>query len=195
LNRWAFFALVIILFGNTGHAQKRGSQEMGGGLSFWSTTEKDSSESDLNLEGLWTVYFSRDFMFEFEPHLYLRYNPEKILLSGLFTGCLSKRLVDVSNLDRKGSAAWRRQYEGPAAGIYGSIGGGFWADRAEELGGGKIYIGPALAAAIGTHSPLGSLTKVRTKFQFAYLMPTPPLYNEPRTMFIVTIGFSVITRL
>ncbi|MBN1560585.1 hypothetical protein JW998_10060 [candidate division KSB1 bacterium] len=194
MNRWAFLAIIILL-GSSSHAQRRGSQEMGGGLSFWSVSEKDSSESNFNLDALWAVYFSRDFMFEMEPHVTLRFNPEKLVLSGLFTGSLSKRLIDVSNMDRKSSVGMQRQYERSTAGIYASVGGGLWAERSTDPDDEKIFVGPALAAGIGTHSALGSFTNVRTKFQIAYLLPAPPLHDEPRTMFTVTIGFGVITRL
>ncbi len=193
MNRWAYFIIAIILLGSSSHAQKRGSQEMGGGVSFWSIGEKDSSDSNFNIDGLWATYFSRDFLFEIEPHMTLRYAPEKMFISGLLTGGLAKRFVDMSNIDRRTSVS--KQYERTTAGIYGSIGGGWWVERSEKSEDEKIYIGPAIVIGIGTHTALGSLTKVRTKFQIVYLMPASPLHDEARTMFTVTIGFGVISRL
>lgn len=168
---------------------------MGGGFSFWSVSERDSAESNLDLSGLWATYFSRDFMFELEPHLTLRYAPDRLMLSGLLAGSLSKRMIDVSNIDRRSSTAWARRNEASTAGVYGSIGGGLWAERSEVIDDKKIYLGPALVVGIGTHTALGSLTKLRTKFQFAYLMPAPPLHDEARTMFTFAIGFGVISKL
>ncbi|MBN1466010.1 hypothetical protein JXA02_09625 [candidate division KSB1 bacterium] len=134
-------------------------------------------------------------MFELEPSITLRYYAENLSLSGLLAGSLSKRLIDVSNIDRRGSTAWGRKNERSTAGVYGSVGGGLWAERSEKIDDTKIYLGPALVVGIGTHTALGSLTKMRTKFQFVYLMATPPLHEEARTMFMVTVGFGVISRI
>lgn len=195
LNRLALFLMIILMMSTHVRPQKRSSQEMGGGFSFWSITEKDTAESYINLNGLWSYYMTNDFLFEIEPHASVRFSQEQVDLTGLLFGGVSKRLVDVSSVDRRSSSAWDRRHERTTAGIYGSLGGGIWAERAEEVEDERIYFGPAFAVGLGTHSALGSLTKLRTKFQFVYLMPTPPLYDEPRTMFTFTVGFSVVTKL
>jgi len=205
LLRRALIIIVIFVIYSESFAQKRGSQEMGLSVSFWSITENDSARSNFNLTGVFATYFTRDFLFEFEPMASIQIKPEKTELTGLIMAGLSKRIIDVSNMDRTSSTStWRRKNEHTTAGIYGSVSGGIWAERADPLifdpeegyiPDTKIYAAPALAVALGTHSALGSLTNIRTKFQFVYLMPRPPLHEEPRTMFTITVGFGVITRL
>ncbi len=203
--RRALFISFIVLFGTTCFAQKRGSQEMGLSVSFWSITENDSALSNMNLTGVFATYFTRDFLFEVEPILSAQFKPEKVELTALVMAGISKRIIDVSNIDRgSANSQWARQNERTTAGIYGSVSGGIWAERMDPLffdeeegwiPDTKIYAAPAIGVALGTHSSLGSLTKVRTKFQFVYLMPRPPLHEEPRTMFTITVGFGVITKL
>ena len=195
MKRWAFFIIVIFLLGSKSYAQKQGSQAMGGGLSFWSITENDTSESNLKIDGLWAHYITRDFLFEIEPNISVRFMPEKVELSGLIMGGLSKRIMDVSNIDRRKASARSRRRERTTAGIYGSISGGAWAERSDDITDKKIHLGPAVSVGLGTHSSLGSLTTIRTKFQYVYLMPSEPLHDESRTMFVVTVGFSVITKI
>jgi hypothetical protein len=197
--------VLSFLLGTTCFAQKRGSQEMGMSVSFWSIASGDSSVSNMNLTGVFATYLTRDFLFEFEPIVSAQFKPEKVELTGLLMAGVSKRIIDVSNIDNASSnSQWARKHERTTAGIYGSVSGGIWAERMdppmfdEEEGwirDTKIYAAPALGVALGTHSSLGSLTNVRTKFQLVYLMPRPPLYKEPRTMFTITVGFGVITRL
>lgn len=203
--RKALFLILIFLIGSTCFAQKRGSQEMGLAVSFWSITESDSSLSNLSLSGLFASYFTRDFLFELEPIVSAQFKPEKVELTGLVMAGVSKRIIDVSNIDRgSNSSAWARKNERTTAGIYGTVSGGIWAERMDPLiedpeegliPDTKIYAAPALGVALGTHSSLGSLTNVRTKFQFVYLLPKPPLHEDPRTMFTITVGFGVITKL
>lgn len=195
LNRWASFLLVILLFSATCFAQKRSSEEMGGGLSFWSVTETDTSIANLDLHVFWAKYFTRNFLFEIEPHATMRFEPDKVELTGLVLANLVKRLVDVSNIDRGTDTQWNRKYEKTTAGIYGSISGGLWAERADNIYNDQIYVGPALAVGVGTHSPLGSLTNIRSKFQYVYLLPAAPLHESPRSMITFTIGFGVITKI
>lgn len=187
--------MIILVASTLVVAQKRGSQEMGGGLSFWSITEKDTAESFINLIGVWSSFITNEFLFEIEPYASVRFSQKKVDLTGLLFAGVSKRLVDVSNIDRRSSTAWSRRHERTTAGVYGSLSGGIWAERAEEVEDERVYVGPAFGVGIGTHSSLGSLTKIRTKFQFVYLMPTPPLHDEPRTMFTVTVYFTVVSKL
>ncbi len=205
MRRTALFVTFILLLGTVCFAQKRGSQEMGLGLSFWSISGGDSSVSNLNITGVFASYLTRDFLFELEPIVSAQFKPEKVELTGLLMAGVSKRIVDVSNIDQGGGGSqWARRHEQTTAGIYGSVSGGIWAERMDPLmfdeengwiPDTKIYVAPALGVALGTHSSLGSLTKVRTKFQLVYLMPRPPIHKEPRTMFTINIGFGVITKL
>jgi hypothetical protein len=195
LYRIAYFVLLFLLLSTLALAQKRGSEEMGGGVSFWSVTENDSAKSDINVHALWARYIARDFMIEIEPYISARFEPYRVDLTGLLMGGVSKRIMDVSNVDRSSSSAWQRKHEQTTAGIYGSASGGIWAERSKDFHDKRIYAGPALSVGLGTHSSLGSLTKIRTKFQLVYLMPAPPLHEDPRTMFYVTVGFGVITKL
>ncbi len=204
MNRKAPIVFVILLLSSICFAQKRNSQEMGLGFSFWSISDGDSSRSTLNLNGVFATYFSRDFMFEIEPIVSINFVPDKVDLTGILLGGISKKIIDVSNVDRTRASSWNRKNERTTAGIYGSVSGGIWAERSDPyvedpvegtIQDTKIYVGPAFGVGIGTHSSLGSLTNIRTKFQYLYLMPNPPLYEEPRSMFTVTVGFGVITKL
>ena len=191
----ALFIILIFLIGSSSYAQKRGSQEIGGGVSFWAKTDNDTSETHLNLDGILGFYFTRDFLFELEPRLTLNFTEDKFDLTGLATFGLSKRFVDMSNLDTNTSSQWARKHERSTAGIYGSIAGGIWAERSDVTNDERVYIGPAMALGLGTRSQLGSLTIMRVKFQYIYLLPTPPVHETAYSMFAINVGFSVITKL
>lgn len=191
----ASIVIFILLISACSYAQKKGSQELGGGISFWSKTDKDTSVTHLNLDGIWGYYLARDFLFEFEPRLTLNFTEEKLDLTGLAMMGVSKRFLDMSNLDTNSSSQWARKYERSTAGIYGSLGGGVWAERSEKSTDERIYVGPAVSLGLGTRSQLGSLTIMRVKFQYIYLMPTPPLHESAWSMFAINVGFSVISKL
>ncbi len=191
----AMIVIFILMLGSLGYAQKRGSQELGGGISFWSQTDKDTSETSLNLDGIWGYYVTPDFIFEFEPRLSLHFAESKFDLTGLAIVGLAKRLMDLSNLDQNTGSQWARKYERSTAGIFGSVSGGLWAERSNNIHDERIYIGPALGAGVSTRSMLGSLTVLRVKFQYLYLMPTPPVHENPWSMFTISVGFSVISKL
>ncbi len=191
----ALSILLIFLAGSASYAQKRGSQEIGGGVTFWSQTDSDTSETNLNLDGLWGYYFAKDFILEIEPRLTMQFAEDRFDLSGLFLCGLSKRFLDMSNLDRNTGNQWARKYERSTAGIYGSVSAGLWAERSENINDERIYTGPAVSLGVGTRSKLGSLTVLRVKFQYIYLFPTPPVHENPWSMFAIVVGFSVISRL
>lgn len=192
----------ILVFSALGFPQKRSSQEMGGGVSFWTKSISDSSVSNLEFIGLWATYFNKDFLFELLPSATLHFVEEKTDVSGLILGEFSHKLVDLTNVDRQGASQYERKMESSTGGIFVSAGGGLWVEKGRAKPTfsiiqpeAKVYSGLALSAGLGTHSMLGSLTKVRSKFQYVYLLPAEPLYDKARSMFAITIMFSVISRL
>ena len=191
----AIFAIFILMLGSLGYAQKRGSQELGGGISFWSQTDNDTSQTNLNLDGIWGYYIMPDFIFEFEPRLSLHFVDNKFDLTGLAMMGLAKRFMDLSNLDQNTGSRWARKYERSTAGIFGSVSGGLWAERSDNIKDLRIYVGPAMGLGLETRSQLGSLTVLRVKFQYLYLMPTPPVHEKNWSMFTISVGFSVISKL
>ena len=90
---------------------------------------------------------------------------------------------------------WDRKRANTTAGIYGTVSGGFWLDNDKSVEDGAVFMGPAFSLGIGTHSLMGSLTLLRTKFQYVYSLPAPPLHEEGWSMFTVNIGLSIITKL
>jgi hypothetical protein len=190
----------ILVFAAPGFAQRRGSQELGGGVAFWTKTIEDSSVSNLELIGLWSTYFNKDFLFELLPSVTLHFVEKKTDASGLLLGQFSHKIVDLTNIDRQGASTYQRKHEQSTGGIYASAGGGLWIENGtakptfevpqpEK----KVYSGLGLSVGLGTHSMLGSLTIVRSNFQYIYLLPAAPLYDKPRSMFAITIMFSVIS--
>lgn len=198
--RLSALLIVLLIFTSVGFAQKRGSQEIGGGISFWTKTISDSTVSNLELIGLWASYFNRDFLFEIMPSVTLHFAEKNTDASGLLLAQLSHKLVDLTNIDRQGATQYQRKIEQSTGGIYFSAGGGLWVESGapkQTVGvlppERKAYNGLAISAGLGTHSMLGSLTKVRSYFQYVYLLPTEPLYSKPRSMFAVSVMFSVIS--
>ncbi len=189
------FFVCLLGFGSICFAQKDGSQELGGGISFWTTSFKDTSETNIDLVILWATYITKDFLFEFEPRATMHFVESDFDISGLLLGNFALRLVDISSYDRYGGNAWQRKYERSTGGVYGSVGGGLWLAREQFHEEDKIYSGPALSAAIGTKSLLGSLTFMRAKFQYVYMLPTPPVYEEPRSMFTISVILSVLSKI
>ncbi len=195
MKKSALLFLFILVIGSSVFAQKSGSQELGGGVSFWNKTVNDTSETNLNIDGMWGLYINRDFIFEIEPRLTMNFAESQFDLTGLIMLGLSKRFLDMSNIDTNTGGEWARKYERTTAGIYGSISAGMWAERAMSSTDERIYVGPAFAVGLGTRSKLGSLTIMRVKFQYVYLMPGPPLHENPWSMFAVNVGLSVISKL
>ncbi len=189
------FLICLLGFASPSFAQKDGSQEMGGGISFWTTSFKDTSETNMELILLWAAYITKDFLFEFEPRATLHFVEDDFEVTALFLGNFSLRLIDISPYDQYGASGWQRRYERSTGGVYGSLGGGFYAERDKFYKEEKIYTGPALSAAIGTKSLLGSLTFIRAKFQYVYLLPAPPAFEEGRSMFTLSVILSVLSKI
>ncbi len=184
-------------------AQKRGSREMGGGLAFWTKTMGDSSVSNLELLGLYGIWMKRDLIIEILPSVTLNFREKDTDASGLLLAQASYKLVDLSNLDREESTQYLRKYERSTGAVFASFGGGLWLENGaakptivtlippEK----RAYSGGALTAGIVTRSMLGSLTNVRSAFQYVYLLPTEPLYDKGRSMFTISVMFSVVSAL
>ncbi|MDZ7316101.1 MAG: hypothetical protein ONB24_08255, partial [candidate division KSB1 bacterium] len=73
-------------------AQKRGSSELGGGISFWAKTVADSSVSNLDLLGLYSYYFNRKVILELLPSVTLNFKESVMDVNGLAVVGLSYKL-------------------------------------------------------------------------------------------------------
>lgn len=193
MNRYLFLFLIFIMLSNV-FAQKKGSQEVGGGLSFWTASVEDSTESNFDVNLSWGLYLTRDFLFEVEPKLVLHFNEEKTDISAFFLFGLSKRLIDMTSYDRY-RRHWDRKSANTTAGIYGSIDAGLWLDNDQKVQDGKVFMGPAFSLGLGTRSLMGSFSMLRTRFQYIYSLPALPLHENGWSMFTVNIGLSIITKL
>ncbi|MDZ7370686.1 MAG: hypothetical protein ONB12_05910 [candidate division KSB1 bacterium] len=184
-------------------AQKRGSSELGGGISFWSKTVADSSVSNLDLLGLYSYYFNRKVILELLPSVTLNFKESVMDVNGLAVVGLSYKLIDLSNLDREDATQYLRKFERSTGAIFAFAGGGMWLESGvpkQPIGAilpaeKKTYSNAALSAGIVTRSMLGSLTNLRTGFQYVYLFPSAPYAESGRSMFSVSVMFSVISRL
>jgi len=166
---------------------------MGGGGSFWTSTDNDTTVTNVDIVALWAYYFNKNFLFEIEPRTTLHFREDEKDISGLLLAGLSHRIVDLTNYDRQSASQWQRKMEQSTGGIYFSAGAGLWVDNAKVLQTEQVYSGLAVSAGVGTHSLMGSLTKIRSKFQYVYLFPTGPVFEKPRSMFTFSVIFSVIT--
>ena len=193
--RRASIALMILGFLGTLWAQRRGSQELGGGASFWTLSEKDTTKTNLELSALWGSYLARDLLIEIEPRITLYMSDRSVEMNGLILGGVSKKLFDMASYERGNQTSSSLRNQRTAAGIFGTISGGIWLDRADDVNDVKLYSGPAVAVGLGTRSQLGSLTFFRTKFHYVYLFPSAPLHDKARSVFAITVGFSVLSKL
>jgi len=187
--------LMVIGFCGTLWSQRKGSQELGGGASFWTLSEKDTTRTNVELSGIWGHYLARDLIFEIEPRITLYMSDRSVEMTGLLLGGISKKLFDMAAYDRSSRSFWARKDQRSGAGIYGTVSGGIWLDRADDVNDVRIYSGPAVSIGLETRSQLGSLTFFRTRFYYSYLFPAPPLHDSARTIFAVMAGFSVLSRL
>ncbi len=191
-----FAGLIVLIISLPSSAQQRkGSQELGGAVSFWSGSVSDSSLSQLDVVGIMSHYFTKDILMEFEPRIGARIHQNQIDVNSHFLGNLSIRLIDMTNYDRHGGYARDRELARTTGSIFLSVGGGFWIDSADFEGEKQLYSGPSLALGLGTHSRMGSLTMLRTKIQYIYNTAGGPEHEDPWSMLTMTVGFSIFTKL
>ncbi|MDZ7316102.1 MAG: hypothetical protein ONB24_08260, partial [candidate division KSB1 bacterium] len=106
-------------------------------------------------------------------------------------------------IDREDATQYLRKFERSTGAIFAFAGGGMWLESGvpkQPIGAilpaeKKTYSSAALSAGIVTRSMLGSLTNLRTGFQYVYLFPSAPYAESGRSMFSVSVMFSVISRL
>ena len=85
---------------------------------------------------------------------------------------------------------------GIIAGVYGSVGGGLWSEGStSNTKVSATYNGPAIVFALGTDSGIGKLTILRIKAQFIHLYPSGPVFDQPRTIYQLGVGFRVFVKL
>jgi len=196
IRKIIFAGFLFLLISLPSEAQQRkGSQELGGAISFWSGSVSDSSLSQLDLVGIMSYYFNKDMLMEFEPRIGARIHQNQIDVNSHFLGNFSVRLIDMTNYDRYGGYTRDKQMARTTGSIFLSAGAGFWLDSADIEGEKKVYSGPSLAVGIGTHSRMGSLTLLRTKIQYIYNTAAGPEHEDPWGMLTMTMGFSIFTKL
>ena len=106
------------------------------------------------------------------------------------------KLVDLSPDSYKKHYRTTKRDPGISAGLFLSMSGGFWIDGySVKNGENNTFVGPALAAGIGTHSGIAKMTLLRTKIQAIYLLPSGKVFDEPRTVIQVSIGFSIFVKI
>lgn len=187
--------IVILCFFSLAFGQRRGAIDTGGAFSFQSMSTTDSSFSRLNVEWIFGFYFNKDLLFELEPNIQFDFENEDVIIATNFLGSLAYRIIDMEPDEYRRNRR-RKQYNRSTAGIFASAGGGLWIDgftKSSETT--TTSMGPAMTIGIGTHSVLGKLTLLRTKFQYIYLMPSGSTYDTSRSIFKVSVGFSVFIRL
>jgi len=129
---------------------------------------------------------------EIEPILLMNFKEEEVRISSIFLGGLSYRLFDIVPDDYARRRQQRRDL-GTTPGIYGTAKAGLWVNgfSQKDQEAGKTYSGPAFSIGLGTHSGLSKTSMLRVNAQMIYLLPSGPLYDEPRSIFQISVGLSV----
>lgn len=191
-NKVNIIILLLLLCFSASHAQRKGSVDTGGMLSFKSFSGADSSGSEVDIQWIFGYYFNRKFSMEIEPILLMNFKEEEVRISSIFLGGLSYRLFDIVPDDYARRRQQRRDL-GTTPGIYGTAKAGLWVNgfSQKDQEAGKTYSGPAFSIGLGTHSGLSKTSMLRVNAQMIYLLPSGPLYDEPRSIFQISVGLSV----
>jgi len=195
LKKIAIISFLILCTSSFVFGQRKGAIDTGGAFSFQSMSMSDSSFSRLDVEWIFGFYFNRNLIFELEPDIQFDFENENVIIATKFLGSLAYRVIDMEPDEYRRNRR-RKRYDRSTAGIFVSAGGGLWIDGfANSSKPSKTSAGPALTLGIGTHSVLGKLTLLRTKFEYVYLMPSGTYFDKPRSIFKVSAGFSVFIKL
>jgi len=193
MSKKIYLILLLILFTFcTSHAQRRGAVDTGGMFSFKSFSGADTSGSELDVQWIFGYYLSKKLSTEIEPILRMAFYEDDVRISSIFLGGVSYRLFDVVPDDYIKRRQQRRDL-GTTPGIYGSAKVGLWVEgySQENQEKGKTYSGPAFSIGLGTHSGLSKTSMLRVGAQMIYLLPNGPIFDEPRTIFQISVGLSV----
>ncbi|NIA28567.1 MAG: hypothetical protein GWP06_01480 [Actinobacteria bacterium] len=195
LKRMTIISFLLLCTFSFAFGQRKGAIDTGGAFSFQSMSTSDSSFSRLDVNWIFGFYFNRNLIFELEPDIQFDFENEDVIIATSFLGSFAYRVIDMEPDEYRRNRR-RKRYDRSTAGIFVSAGGGLWIDGfANSSQPSKTSTGPALMLGIGTHSVLGKLTLLRTKFEYVYLMPSGTYFDKPRSIFKVSAGFSVFIRL
>ncbi|MBN1999617.1 hypothetical protein JW935_18835 [candidate division KSB1 bacterium] len=187
------FLMVMV---TTLFAQRKGAISTGGALTFRTSSDADSSGSYLDVQWLMAYYLTHDLLMELEPTFRINFDAKQVDVSSMFVTNLGVRLLDMAPYYQYRDRQTRKRDFGVVAGVFASAGAGVWVDGFSQTGKpGLTYAGPVLAAGIGTYSGLSKFSLLRIKAQIVHLFPSGPVFNEPRTIFQVLIGFSVFVKM
>ena len=184
--------LLVLVLSSHLSAQRRGSRDMGGGISF--VAPSDSAKTQLFVFGVMGYYLDQGQLIEFEPILNVDFSDGEIDLTSFLMVNYSVRLLTMAMGGEYGEIR-RRSQGGDEAGVYFSAGGGLWLDSYKDRLDSKVYSAPLLSLGIGTHSLLGSMASMRTQIKYLYNCPTGKEHTAPWSTVLVTTSFSVFTKL
>jgi hypothetical protein len=187
--------ILLCFFMSSSYAQRKGSTDTGGYLSFRSLGENDSTKSSFDVEWSFGFYMSGNFLIELQPVIQLDVLNDKVDYSTMLLSNFSLRLINMEP-DEYRRHRDSKTYDRTTAGVYGFIGGGLWFNGKSQPNVENTYsVGPAFSLGIATHSALSKLLMVKTKIQYIYLAPAGEFYTSPRSMFKLGAGLSVFIRI
>ena len=186
------FFIIIMLAGNLLYAQRKGAVDTGGMFSFRSYSEADSSGSDLDLQWVVGYYMSRKLASEFQPLVRVNFQHDDVNVSSILMGGFSYRIFDVVPDDYLQRRQRGREL-GTAPGVYATGLVGFWVDgfTQKDAPSGKTYSGPVISGGLGTRTGINKTALLRVNAQMIYMLPNGPVFDNPRTIFLITVGLSV----
>ncbi len=184
--------ILVLTMATAGFAQRKGSVDTGGLFSFQSNSG-DSSYSNFDVRWVIGYHWGRSTATEFEPVINMNFQNGQSQVSTILLVGISQRIFDIVP-DDYARQRYRKRDLGSAAGVYGNVKAGMWIDgfsNDDEEQSGDVYSGPALSLGIGTRSAMSKSSVLRVQADVIYLMPNGPIYDEPRTIFKIGVGFSV----
>lgn len=176
-------------------AQRKGSTEVGGSISFHSSQDaQQRNYSDLGFDGLIAYYLSRNIGIDIEPGVGISFQPDSVSISTLIMGSVRMRLFDLVPSGYRKNDIYRLDL-GVSSSIFANLGVGLWSEGYSlSQKPSTTYSGPAVMAGIGTFSQFGRFSTLRVKLQFIELFPGGEVFKKRRTLVQVGVGFGLFLR-
>ncbi len=176
-------------------AQRKGSTEVGGSISFHSSQDaQQRNYSDLGFDGLIAYYLSRNIGIDIEPGVGISFQPDSVSISTLIMGSVRMRLFDLVPSGYRKNDIYRLDL-GVSSSIFANLGVGLWSEGYSlSQKPSTTYSGPAVIAGIGTFSQFGRFSTLRVKLQFIELFPGGEVFKKRRTLVQVGVGFGLFLR-
>ncbi len=191
----AAVVLMLLLCSLPLMAQRRGSTEIGGTISFHSNQDaQQRNYNDLGFDGLVCYYLSRNIGIDIEPGVNIGFQPDSVSIAMLMLGSVRVRLFDLSPSGYRKNDIYRMDL-GISSSIFANLGAGLWSDGYSlSRNPSTTYSGPAIMAGIGTFSQFGRFSTLRVKLQFIELFPSGPVFTKRRTLVQIGVGFGLFIR-